>query len=119
MKKRSSILLLTLLVFLLAACHHHGYRTRTVRVNNNNESLKIEYCGNVSFNDDETAIEALSPDGYIKYKNNNNRIVVECDEDGDIECRIYRGNHRLNIEDEEAKEIFRAALRDIAAHDHR
>lgn len=119
MKKRNSILLLILAVFIFSACHHHGYRTRTVRVNNDNQSLKIEYCGNVSFNDDETAIETLSPDGYIKYKSNNNRIVVECDEDGDIECRVYEGNRRLNTEDEEAKEILRAAVRDIAAHDNR
>jgi hypothetical protein len=119
MKKRNSILLLSLLVILLSACHHHGHRIRTVRVNNNNETMKIEYCGNVSFNDDETAIEALSPDGYIKYRCNNKRFIVECDEDGDIEYSIYKGSRQLDNDDEDAKEIVNTAIKDIADHYNR
>lgn len=119
MKKRNFIPFLGLLVFILSACYHHGYRTRTVRVNNDNESMKIEYCGNVSFNDDETAIEAISPEGYIKYRSNNKRIIIECDEDGDIAYSIYKGNHHLNNDDADAKEIVNAAIKDIADHYNR
>lgn len=81
--------------------------------------MKIEYCGNVALNDDETAVEALSPDGYIKYRNNDNRIVIEADEDGNIECKIYKNNHRLKASEEEAKEIVHMALKDIAEHNNR
>ncbi len=117
MKKRNPFLTAILLTLLIStACHfHHGNR-RTVRVNNGNTSLKIEYCGEVFFNADETAIEEISPDGYVKYKRNGRRFIAESDEDGNISYKLYNGNNYLNYNDDNAKEFITDAVKEIAEH---
>lgn len=107
---------LVLLLLTAASCHNHGYRTRTVRMNDDNASLKIEYCGEIDFNEDETGITAIEPEGYVKYRNNNKRFIAECDEDGDITYKIYNGSHRLNNNDDEARDIMASAVKEIAEH---
>jgi hypothetical protein len=119
MKKNN--MLAAALVFLLitiTACHY-GYRTRTVRVSNDNTSLKIEYCGHVDFNEDETGIISLDPEGYVKYRNNNKRFIAVCDEDGNITYKIYDGGRRLNYNDGEAQNIMASAVKEIAEHYNR
>ena len=117
MKKRNPFITIILLLLLLStACHYNNYRTRTVRVSNDNMSLKIEYCGEVIFNEDETAIEEIEPKGYVKYKKNDRRFVAESDDEGNITCKIYDGNRRLNYNDDNSKEFIVTAIREIARH---
>ena len=116
MKKTNTLAAaLVLLLITISACHH-GYRTRTVRVSDGNASLKIEYCGDVDFNEDETGIISIEPEGYVKYRNNNKRFIAECDEDGDISYKIYDGSRRLDYNDEAAKDIIASAVKEIAEH---
>ena len=117
MKKTTTLVtVLVLLLLSTVSCYHHGYRTRTVRVNNNDNDLKIEYCGDIDFNDDETAITSIEPEGYVKFRSNSKRFIVESDEDGDITYKIYKNGRRLNYNDDEAREIITAAVREIADH---
>ena len=117
MKKRSPLFITLLLVLLMAAaCHHHRYHTRTVKVSNGHTSLKIEYCGDVLFNDNETDIEEMAPDGYIKYKKNDTRFVVKCNNEGRISYRLSDEDGQLNIYDAGAKELISIAIREIAGH---
>lgn len=120
MKKRSPFLTSILLTLLIStACHFHNGHKRTVRVNNDNTTLKIEYCGEVFFNEDETAIEEISPDGYVKYKRNGKRFIAESDEDGNISYKLYNGDRYVNYTDDNAKEFIADAVREIAAHYNR
>ena len=117
MKKRNPFLPVLLLVLLFStACHYHRYHTRTVKVNNENTSLKIEYCGAVYFNDNGTAIEEMAPGGYIKYKKNDSRFFAKCNDEGRISYRISDGDIQLNINDAVAKEMIAAVVKEIAGH---
>ena len=117
MKKRNSfVTALLLLIIISMACNYQNQRTRTVKINNEDISVKIEYCGDIIFNDDETAIEEISPDGYVKYKKNGKRFIAESDEDGNISYKLYDGNMDLNYHDAEAREFIERTVREIAEH---
>jgi len=117
MKKRNPFITVMLFVLLLStACHFNNYRTRTVRVNNDNTSLKIEYCGDIVFNQDETAIQEIEPEGYVKYRRDDKRFIAESDEDGNITYRLYNGKKRLKFDDDNAKDFIANAIKEIAEH---
>ncbi len=117
MKKTNSLAaVLVLLLISTAACYHHNYRTRTVRMNDGNRSLKIEYCGEIDFTTDERGIEAIEPEGYVIYRDNSKRFIAESDEDGDITYKIYEGGKRLHNNDDGAREIMASAVKEIAEH---
>lgn len=116
MKKKSPFFILFLLLLLGGmACRFHG-RTRTVNVNSNGETLKIEYCGHIDFNEDGTAVADIAPFGYIKYKHNNTRIYIESDEDGTLRYKVYNGGRRIHINDPEAQEILNSAVKEMEEH---
>lgn len=117
MKKNSPFLTPLLFILLFStACHFNSYRTRTVKVNDESVQLKIEYCGEITFSDDETAIEAIEPEGYVKYRRNDLRFIAESDEDGNITYKVYDNGRRLNHNDDNARALMADAVREIATH---
>ena len=117
MKKKPPLVTILLLILLIStACHFHHHRIRTVRVNNDNSSLKIEYCGQVIFNDNETAIEDISPDGYVKYSKDDKRFVVRGNADGSISYRLSDDGMPLDYNDPDSKAFIARAVREIAFH---
>jgi hypothetical protein len=119
MKKTTLFVIASAMLFSITACYHHGYRTRTVKANDDNNELKIEYNGNIIFNEKETDIVSMEPDGYIKYRKNNNRITIQSNENGDLNIKVYKNGTRLNNADEESQDIINKALKDIAEHNDR
>ena len=117
MKKRNPFLTALLLLLLIStACHFHHHRKRTVRVSNDNSSLKIEYCGEVIFNDNETAIEDISPDGYVKYRKGDKCFVAKSNEEGNISYRVSDDDMQLDCNDADTREFITRAIREIASH---
>jgi hypothetical protein len=100
------------------ACNFNG-RKKTVKVNNGEEVLKIEYRGNISFTDDGTGIEDISPDGYIYYKCNGQRVYIESDEDGDLHYKVYNNGQRLKINDAASSELLSNAVKKMEEHYYR
>jgi hypothetical protein len=119
MKKKNPFFVLFLLVAICTmACNFHG-RKKTVKVNNGEEILKIEYRGNISFTDDGTGIEDISPDGYIHYKCNGQRVYIESDEDGSLHYKVYNNGKRLKINDTETSELLSNAVKKMEEHYYR
>ena len=111
MKKKNPFFVLFMLIMLgTVACNFHGHRTKTVKVNNQNNHIKIEYCGAVTFSDDGTTIEDIASDGYINYNNNGQRVYAESDDDGVIRYKLYDGGRRIRISDPEAHEFLSNAV---------
>lgn len=110
-KKNPFFVLLLLIVLSVVACNFHGHRTKTVKVNNDDNHIKIEYCGAITFSEDGTAIEDISPDGYIRYNNNGQRVYAESNEDGEIRYKLYDGDRRLHMSDPEAHEFMSHAVK--------
>lgn len=120
MKKKNPFLVLFLLIVLsTVACNVSHHRTRTVKVNNGDGYLKIEYRGDILFNEEGTAIEAISPSGYIKYNNNGRRLYIESNEDGTLRYKLHDGNHRLHISDPQAHSFMSNAVKVIEEHYYR
>jgi len=116
MKKRHPLLFVNLLTLLLSVACNLGTQTRTISTSDGNASLKIEYRGEVFFNEDETAIDGISPRGYVKYKRNNNEFIAEPNDSGMVDYKIYFDDRRLDLNDTAAKEFFKTAMNDIADH---
>jgi hypothetical protein len=116
MKKRHPLLYIILLTVLLSVACNLGSGTRVVRINNGSESLKIEYKGEVFFNADGTAIEEISPGGYIKYRKNNKEFTAQPIDSGNVTYKLYFGDKRLDLKDSAAKEFFRSAMQEIVDH---
>jgi hypothetical protein len=116
MKKKNPVFVILLIVITTTmACNFHGH-TRTVRVNNGSETLKIEYSGEISFNEDGTAINGISPDGYIRYRCNGQRVYIESDEDGALRYKVYSNGQRLNRNDAETEQVLSKAVKKIEEH---
>jgi hypothetical protein len=54
-----------------------------------NTSLDIKYSGDIEFNDEETAIEKMSPGGYLDYRKNDKRLLAEAVAGGDVVYKFY------------------------------
>jgi len=118
MKNRNNIIaaLLLILVVVATGCHRRHHRVRTVKVNNNHSSLKIQYAGKVIFNEDETAIAHLSPNGFIKYRKDGQLFSVKRNGNGELSYKLYNGTRYLNLNDEAAKDFTARAVKEIAEH---
>jgi hypothetical protein len=117
-KKNPFFLLLLLLAVSVMACNFHG-RTKTIKVNNGDELLKIEYRGEISFNEDGTAVEGISPDGHIYYKKNSQKVYIESDEDGTLQYKVYNNGRRLGKNDAEAMQILNDAVKKMEEYYYR
>ncbi len=119
MKNRNHIVaaVLILLVVIVAGCHLRHNRVRTVKVRNDRSSLKIQYSGKVVFNEDGTAIEQLSPNGFVKYKKDDEIFTVKRDGNGDLSYKLYDGSRNLNYNDDDyARDFAAKAIKEIAEH---
>lgn len=116
MKKKNPFFVLFLLVVIgTMACNFSG-RTKTVKVSNGESTLKIEYHGDISFNEDGTAVDEISPDGYIYYKYNNQRVYIESDEDGNLRYKVYENGRRLNTNDASTSQLISNAVKKMEEH---
>ena len=116
MKKTHPLLYVILLTVLLTVACNLGSGRRTVRIKNGNESLKIEYNGEVFFNAEGTAIEEISPGGYVKYRRNDKKFTAQSVDSGNVTYELYFGDRRLDLKDSAAKEFFKSAMEEIVDH---
>lgn len=124
--KRSKILPCMLAALIgLAACKHgitngplvfassarNGVVTRTITTSNDSVSVHIEYTGDVRFNDDETAIASLSPNGRLSYKKNKDEAVAVSDAKGAITYTLKSNGTTLDPNSAEGKAFLAASIR--------
>jgi deoxyribose-phosphate aldolase len=57
--------------------------------------------GEISFNEDETAISSISQDGYLKYKKNGKKLVATADANGHLLYEINDGDRKSTLNDDE------------------
>jgi hypothetical protein len=69
-------------------------------------SLSIEYSGEISFTEDETAIKNISPGGYLKYKKDKIKITAENNAKGELVYDLYENGQK--IEDAAEKKMMLA-----------
>ena len=116
MKKKHPLLFVILLTVLLSVACNLGSGRRVVSINNGSESLKIEYKGEVFFNAEGTAIDEISPGGYVKYRRNDKEFTAKAVDSGNVTYKLYFGDRRLDLNDSAAKEFFKSAMEEIVDH---
>lgn len=101
---------------MLSACHHqHGrHSTTVIKMNDNNGSLDIRYSGRVSFTDDSTGIQSISPNGFLSYRKNKIELMAESDSLGKIMLEMYNSGNKLPLDDN-GKKILAEAVRGMMA----
>jgi hypothetical protein len=105
--EKSGITVVVIGMALLAACSF-GRKHTTIVENSNNHYLRIEYSGQVAFNDDGTAIRSISPDGYVEYQNNDKKLEAKNNGHGGISYELYDGYNKINMDDNGRKFIAEA-----------
>ncbi len=106
MRKFLPFILLLAIIVLFSACHHSKYRNISIRTNENNLSLAIQFAGEVRFTGDSTAIKSISPDGK--------ELVAESDPKGQITLTIYTNGRKITSDDE-GKIFLTEAVKDMIA----
>jgi hypothetical protein len=96
--KKQGIIIIVIGLICLAACSFNKRHT-TIVEKSNNHYHKIEYGGQVAFNDNGTSIKSISPDGYVEYQNDDKKLEAKNDGKGGISYELYQGYTRLNLDD--------------------
>ena len=108
--EKSGVVMLVAGIIALAACtlgHHHH---TTVIEKSNNHYLKIEYSGEVNFNNTGTAIQSISRNGYVEYQNDDKKLEARNDGRGGINYELYEGYDKLPL-DSKGREFIANAVR--------
>jgi hypothetical protein len=98
-------------VIVLASCHDHG-RLHIV-VNNGSYHMDIKRSGSVQFTADTTAINTISPGGYLSFERNNKRLRAEYDEKVGIYLEIYENDKLISAA--QGKDFLAEAVREMVA----
>lgn len=80
----------------------------TIRTNDETGNLRLQAKGNITFTDDETMVKSISGNGFIRFKKNGNKVVVETNSAGEIIYTINDGVPRKTPDETDKKVIARA-----------
>ena len=109
MKKLQIIFGALFIVLITASCH----RGNVMIVNDGENDLSIYYSGEIKFNDDETGIQSITPDGYLHYKKNDRKLNADCDYHGQIKYELSDNGRKIDVTSEDGKKILAIAVRDM------
>lgn len=71
--------------------------TMTVRINDYYEQIK--WSGKAVLSEDETSIASIPPGGYLKFRENELKMVAESNLQGEIGYTLYDGHENLPLND--------------------
>jgi ferritin len=110
MKTIRNLSVILIILFLSASCHH----TRSsLKVSDGKNELEIQSSGEIKFNEDETAIQSISNNGYLKYRNNGKKLVVRHTNNNELKYELSNDGQKLNSETAEGKKFIAEAIQEI------
>lgn len=78
----------------------------SIIVDDGTNRKEIKYSGDITFNDDETDIESISSDGYLEFRSNGRKLIVENNYHGGLKYEMYEGGRRLAEDEQEGKRFL-------------
>jgi hypothetical protein len=90
------------------ACHrglNHIYE------NNGEDETEMAYKGDIRFNDSETAIERISPGGYLKFRHDDEVLQAGADDWGAVRYDLFDKGQKLDSASEKAQAQLARAIR--------
>jgi hypothetical protein len=91
-----------------------GKGQHSISINDENGSLELKYSGEIIFNEEETSIKNISPDGFIRYKSNGQQFEAAPTGNGHVEYEINDGKKTIALSNEEAVLVAKAIKTMIA-----
>ncbi len=113
MKEKLVTVFALLIAISMVSCFHH--RGSTMITSNGDDYIEINYEGQVRFDDSETVIESISDGGYLKFRRNDKKLVVENNDQGGLTYTINDNGKRLSPDDPEGKRLIKLAVREMIA----
>ena len=107
------LLLIAILLTTNIGCHG-GRHTVIVTKSNDTDYLRIEYSGTILFNDNNTDLHDISPDGYFKCKDNNDKVLIETDRSGHLAYQFNRQDAEAKLTSATGKRLLLKAIQEIA-----
>lgn len=103
-----ALVLLTLTSFV--SCRRAN--TTTIVTNDGSTSQKIEYAGRVVFSQDQTRIEDIAKDGYVKFTRDDRSVEAERGRNGKIAYR-FDGDSQVDVLTDDQKQFLGDAVKTI------
>jgi len=116
MEKLLTLILVLCVIAIIASCGI-GQRHTTIVENDNNHYKKIEYAGEVHFNDNGTAIASISHGGYVRYRYDDRKLEAESNGRGGVRYELYDDGHKVDL-DENGKRFIAEAVKDMMKKGH-
>lgn len=104
------IIIYTALISLCAlgaGCEHGN----TIVVNDGKNYLEIRYEGDIKFTEDETAIESISPGGYLKFRNNEQKLYAKSNYHGGVQYELYDEGRRMDPAESGGKKLMAEVIK--------
>ncbi|MGY3053079.1 hypothetical protein ACVWYG_001276 [Pedobacter sp. UYEF25] len=102
---KKSIITFLFFIFTVSLCTAQKRRVsitknvnnRVLQINNDAEKMQLKVKGDVTFTDDETAVDKLAPDAEIFYKKNHDKLEITPNESG-LPIYTINGTKKTNLE---------------------
>jgi uncharacterized protein YjbI with pentapeptide repeats len=92
------------------------YRGNTIITSTNGETVEVHYNGEIQFNDSETAIQSISPNGFIKYRRNDREFEAQSNIHGQIEYKFYNDGKELSLDQQDRQRFLAIAIQDLISY---
>lgn len=86
----------------------------TVTVTNGDYYEQVKWSGKIELSEDENSIDKLAPGGYLKFRENDAKMIAESNLQGEISYTLYDGNSKLALDDS-GRHFIRASLKKMIA----
>jgi len=125
MKKLIPIFISTFVLLLSVACQRDRNtstfstfiddvkRTVSYNYNSNGEFIDLKYSGDIVFNEEETAIQSLSPRAYLDYRKNGLKLSVESNAQGKITYILSEQGNTIDPNSAEGKKIIATIVNEM------
>src|SRR5580765_292455 len=91
----------------------HGDATY-IKMNNGTTHEEIKYYGKIKINDEETGIDHISPNGYLIYINDDEKLLIESNYHGELAYEVNDGGRKSSL-DENGKRLLTEVVREMIA----
>ncbi|HEV7620756.1 MAG TPA: hypothetical protein VGO09_03435 [Flavisolibacter sp.] len=86
----------------------------TMTISNGDHFEELKFAGKIVLNNDETTIVSMSPGGYLKYKNDNDKFSAESNLQGKITYQVNDRQPQTTL-NEESRKLVAAIIKEMLA----
>ena len=108
--KKTQVLTFLLVFILINACRYPG---NTMITSTDGQTIEVHYSGDIRFNDDETGIQSISPNGFLMYKRNGRELEAKSNSHGEIEYKFYQDGSKVSLDQQDRQRFMASVIQDL------